>query len=82
RDHINSFLTEYRSKQGIASELDDGRYGLAILCANKQQLAEVRDELERGGFFGRLRLAVGIGPTAETYADMLNEHRVVACADG
>ncbi|TWU49450.1 hypothetical protein [Rubripirellula reticaptiva] len=82
RDHVTSFLSEHRRKDGIATELDNGRYGLAVLGSNKVRVAELREEFEQVGFSGQLRIVVGLGPTAETYSDALAESRVGATRMG
>ena len=75
RDHVRSFLREHRSKEGIGTDVASGTYGIAVLAPSKVRAAEISAALDDAGLFGRLRLIVGLGPTAETFSDCMSGRR-------
>lgn len=75
KKHVEDFFDVVRTKPGLAPWACSLDYGLVVLCPTETKKEQVKDSFEKANVFARGRLAVSLGPTAETLAECLKRRR-------
>ena len=76
RRKTHELVQKLHGDRDVASWLNSGHYGLALLGHTRERVRQLTDAVSRDKRFEGVRIVVGLGPTVETLAKVLRAGRM------